>query len=85
MGNVVTYSSISHVAEINQMDERSFSWRRLKAISEKLGKEVKKVPCETFGTKNIYSHEAWAEAYPDVKLPTISLPIKKDGKYSLNV
>ena len=63
------YSSIIRIAKFNGISEKSFKWHRLKAASNKLGLEIKKVPCPRFGEKNLYSHDAWRLAYPGVSLP----------------
>lgn len=71
------YSSIIRVAKFNQVSEKSFSWRRLKAVSQKLDLDVKKVPCPRFGYKCLYAHQAWRVAYPSIALPeTTTLTIK---------
>jgi phage anti-repressor protein len=63
------YSSIIRIAKFNGCAETKFSWHQLKAASQALGVEIKKVPCPRFVTKNLYSHDAWRLAYPDYKLP----------------
>lgn len=63
------YSSIIRIAKYNKVSETSFNWRLLKSASNKLGIEIKKVPCPRFVEKNLYSHDAWRLAYPDFKLP----------------
>ena len=70
------YSSIIRIAKFNNVSEINFSWRRLKVISEKMGIEIKRVPCPRFEWKNLYSHDVWRIAYSGVKLPeTITLTI----------
>lgn len=72
------YSSIIRIAKFNDICEKSFNWRKLKAASIALKVEVKKVPCPRYGTKNLYSHDAWRLCYPGTMLPeTTSLTIKK--------
>lgn len=63
------YSSIIRIAKYNGCDEKAFSWHKLKSASITLGTDIKKVPCPRFGTKNLYSHDAWRLAYPVYKLP----------------
>jgi hypothetical protein len=63
------YSSILRIAKYNKVSETSFNWRLLKSASNKLGVEIKKVPCPRFVEKNLYSHDAWRLAYPEYKLP----------------
>jgi hypothetical protein len=64
-----SYSSIIRIAKFNKCDEKLFNWRLLKNASNNLGTEVKKVPCPRYGTKSLYSHDAWRLAYPAFKLP----------------
>ncbi len=63
------YSSIIRIAKFNNVSEKCFSWRKLKAVSTQLRVEIKKVPCPRFQTKNLYSHDAWRVAYPGFRLP----------------
>jgi hypothetical protein len=63
------YSSIIRIAKFNNVGEKSFAWHKLKAASMAIDEEIKKVPCPRFGTKNLYSHNAWRVAYPWAKLP----------------
>lgn len=63
------YSSILRVSKFNGVSEKVFSWHRLKAVSEQLGAEIKRVPSPRFEYQNLYSHDAWRVAYPNVRLP----------------
>jgi hypothetical protein len=63
------YSSILRVAKFNNCSEKAFQWHKLKAASQALNVEIKKVPCPRFVTKNLYSHDAWRLAYPGYRLP----------------
>lgn len=63
------YSSIVRIAKFNHVNETAFKWRKLKAASQLLKVEVKRVSCPRFEFKNLYSHQAWAIAYPDAELP----------------
>lgn len=63
------YSSIIRIAKFNNVSETLFDWHRLKAVSQTMGVEIKKVPCPRFVTKNLYSHDVWRVAYPGYKLP----------------
>jgi len=63
------YSSIVRIAKFNGISETQFKWYRLKAVSVKMGLEIKKVPCPRFVEKNLYSHDAWRVAYPGIALP----------------
>jgi prophage antirepressor-like protein len=72
------YSSIIRVAKFNDVRETSFNWRLLKAASNKLGLEIKKVPSPRFEFQNLYHHQAWRLAYPEYRLPeTTTLTIKR--------
>jgi hypothetical protein len=71
------YSSIIRIAKYNSVPETNFNWRMLKVASQKLGTEIKRVDCPRFGTKNLYSHDAWRLAYPDVNLPEITTLVIK--------
>lgn len=73
------YSSIVRVAKYNNCSEARFSWHKLKAASISLNLEVKRVPCPRFGSKNLYSHLAWRNAYPQTKLPDNCLGISIIG------
>jgi len=63
------YSSIIRIAKFNKVSEKTFNWRSLKALSIKMGLEIKKVPCPRFETRSLYSHDVWRVAYPEVRLP----------------
>jgi phage anti-repressor protein len=69
---VFGYSSIVRVAIFNGCSEKLFNWRKLKAASAMKDLEIKSVPCPRFGTKNLYSHDAWRYVYPEVSLPEIT-------------
>jgi hypothetical protein len=63
------YSSIIRIAKYNGCSERDFNWRKLKAASDVKKIEIKKAPCQRYVTKNLYHHDVWRYAYPDVRLP----------------
>lgn len=70
------YSSIIRVAKFNKCSEKKFSYHRLKAVSQQMGIEIKKVPSPRFEYQNLYSHDAWRVAYPDYQLPeTVTLRV----------
>lgn len=72
------YSSIVRVAIFNGIHESNFSWRKLKAVSQMLDTEIKKVPDARYEYKLLYSHDAWRLAYPNVRLPeTTTLIIRQ--------
>lgn len=70
-----SYSSIVRVAKFNHVNEKTFRWQSLKAMSMKMGIEVKKVPCPRFLTKNLYHHDVWRYLYPDAHLPETTTAI----------
>lgn len=73
------YSSIIRIAKYNNCDEKAFKWHQLKAASKLLTTEIKQAPCPRFGTKNLYSHDAWRLAYPGIQLPeTVTLVITQN-------
>lgn len=63
------YSSIVRIAIYNQINEKAFNWRQLKAASLVKGVEIKQAPCPRFVTKNLYHHNVWRLAYPGIALP----------------
>lgn len=72
------YSSIIRIAKYNLVSESNFSWHRLKVVSIQMNLEIKKVPCQRFVTKNLYSHDVWRVAYPTMRLPeTTTLVINR--------
>ena len=70
------YSSIIRVAKFNQVNEKTFSWRKLKATSEVLGLDILQAPCPRYVTKNLYHREAWRVAYPEYLLPEATELVK---------
>ena len=73
------YSSIIRIAKFNNVPESIFKWQTLKAASQKMNLEVKKVPCPRFEYKCLYSHDVWRFCYPSIKLPeTTTLTISRD-------
>ena len=72
------YSSIIRIAKFNQVNEKTFSWRKLKSTSEVLGLDILQAPCPRYVTKNLYSHEAWKVAYPEYLLPQVTDLVKVD-------
>jgi hypothetical protein len=63
------YSSIIRIAKYNQVTEKHFNWRKLKAASVCKHLEIKTAPCPRYGTKNLYHHDVWRYAYPNANLP----------------
>lgn len=66
------YSSIIRIAKLNNVNEKTYNWRKLKAASKVKGVDVKNAPCPRYGVKNLYHRDAWKAAYPDAVLPEIS-------------
>lgn len=66
------YSSIVRIAKLNDVNEKTYNWRKLKAASKIKGVEVKHAACPRYGVKNLYHSDAWKLAYPDAKLPVNS-------------
>ena len=58
--------SIKRVAIITNTSWKDYSWKKLKAASEKTNHEVKKVFDANFGSVNAYHEDAWREVYPDI-------------------
>ena len=58
--------AIKRVAIITNTSWKDYSWKKLKAASEKTNHEVKKVFDANFGSVNAYHEDAWREAYPDI-------------------
>jgi phage anti-repressor protein len=64
------YSSILRVAKFNNISESNFKWQHLKAVTLSMGLEIKKVPSPRYANgMNLYPHDAWRVAYPNVMLP----------------
>lgn len=66
------YSSIIRIAKLNNVNEKAYNWRKLKAASKVKGVEVKHAPCQRYGVKNLYHTEAWKLAYPSAVLPDVT-------------
>ena len=66
------YSSIIRIAKLNNVNEKVYNWRKLKAASKVKGVEVKHAACQRYGIKNLYHRDAWEAAYPDAVLPETS-------------
>ena len=81
---VFGYASIIRVAKFNNVSETRFKWRVLKAQTQALGMDIKRVPCPRFETKLLYPYEAWEIAYPDVALPEKCHWGLEDGPFPLD-
>ncbi|HLO51628.1 MAG TPA: hypothetical protein VK211_24655 [Kamptonema sp.] len=66
------YSSIIRIAKLNNVNEKTYNWRKLKAASKIKGVDVKNSPCPRYGVKNLYHRDAWKAAYPGAVLPEVS-------------
>lgn len=60
--------SIKRVAALNGVSWKTFKWRRLKEVGEKMGYEVKKIFDANYGEVNTYHREVWEAAYPDYEI-----------------
>jgi phage regulator Rha-like protein len=67
------YSSIIRIAKFNNCPETKFQWQKLKAVSKVKELEIKKVPDPRFGYKNLYHHDVWRFAYPNINLPETNI------------
>ena len=72
------YSSIIRIAKFNQVNEKTFNWRKLKSTSEVLGLDILQAPCQRYVTKNLYHRDAWKTAYPEYLLPQVTDIVKVD-------
>lgn len=60
--------SIKRVAALNGVSWKTFKWRRLKEVGEKMGYEVKKIFDANYGEVNTYHKDVWEAAYPDYEI-----------------
>lgn len=60
--------SIKRVAALNGVSWKTFKWRKLKEVGEKMGYEVKKIFDANYGEVNTYHREVWEAAYPDYEI-----------------
>jgi len=63
--NEFGYSSILRAAMFLSVPETTFNWRPLKAMTLKLGLEVKHVPSPRYKYQNLYPIKAFEQCYPD--------------------
>ena len=56
--------SIKRVAKINDVDWKTFDWRRLKEESVRCGLGVKKIFDANYGEVNTYHFSVWEKMYP---------------------
>lgn len=60
--------SIKRVAALNNVSWKTFKWRRLKEVGERMGHEVKKIFDANYGEVNAYHKDVWEAVYPDYEL-----------------
>jgi Rha family phage regulatory protein len=60
--------SIKRVAAMNDVDWRTFKWRKLKEKSIELGYGVKKIFDANYGEVNTYHRDVWEAAYPEYEI-----------------
>lgn len=60
--------SIKRVAALNNVSWKTFKWRRLKEVGERMGYEVKKIFDANYGSINAYHKDVWEAVYPDYEL-----------------
>ena len=77
--NEFGYCSILRAASYAGVHETEFSWRALKAMSAKLGMEVKKVPSPRYKYQNLYPIRAFELCYPNIDFDGLA-PEKLDNK-----
>lgn len=60
--------SIKRVAAMNDVDWRTFKWRKLKEKSIELGYGVKKIFDANYGEVNTYHRDVWESTYPEYEI-----------------
>lgn len=60
--------SIKRVAAMNDVDWKTFNWRKLKEKSIELGYGMKKIFDANYGEVNTYHRDVWEAAYPDYEI-----------------
>jgi hypothetical protein len=60
--------SIKRVAALNNVSWKTFKWRRLKEVGERMGYKVKKIFDANYGEVNAYHKDVWEAVYPDYEL-----------------
>lgn len=64
LDNLLEWVSIIKVAQFNNVSEKSFNWRLLKAKSNELGYQIKKAESPRFGFQNLYHIDCFKAVYP---------------------
>lgn len=60
--------SIKRVAALNNVSWKTFKWRKLKEVGERMGYAVKKIFDANYGEVNAYHKDVWEAVYPDYEL-----------------
>lgn len=60
--------SIKRVAAMNNVDWKTFNWRKLKETGLKMGYSVKKIFDANYGEVNTYHREVWEAVYPEYEI-----------------
>lgn len=78
LDNEFGYCSILRAATYAGVHEKEFNWRPLKAMTLKLGMEVKKVPSPRYGYQNLYPIRAFEACYPDIDFDDLKPDVIED-------
>jgi paraquat-inducible protein B len=65
LDSLLEWVSIIKVAKHNNIREKEFNWRRLKAQSENMGFVIKKAASPRFGYQNLYHINVFKSCYPE--------------------
>lgn len=60
--------SIKRVAAMNNVDWKTFDWRKLKEKGLEMGYSVKKIFDANYGEVNTYHREVWEATYPEYEI-----------------
>lgn len=60
--------SIKRVATMNNVDWKTFNWRKLKETGLQMGYGVKKIFDANYGEVNTYHREVWEAVYPEYEI-----------------
>ena len=60
--------SIKRVATMNNVDWKTFNWRKLKETGLQMGYSVKKIFDANYGEVNTYHREVWEAVYPEYEI-----------------
>ena len=84
LDNEFGYCSILRAAVYAGVHESTFQWRPLKAMTLKLGLEVKQVPSPRYSYQNLYPIRAFEAVYPDIDFDDLK-PELVDDKEKLAI